>query len=258
MSSCRVAFNITDFRRPGDRDNFVACYNAYTVADYFGLSPLTELALDALGSEFDEILRHSQLRFKNASDWMPGFLSAVCLVWEDVPIQRCHADAGRNNGASSDTSTTTDNGSMKQAGETQENSNAKEAPSNPLEELGLGRVRALFITFVYAARVPLLKNPTFTDFLDANTCPAFALDMFQVMRWTKNFEVLETTSILDDSKSMRSAVRSRHENTQVTTPSFNWQLIMKVVGLFFFVVACYYCLFWPGILILICLIVWCW
>ena len=68
------------------RTNFVTCYEVYTVADYFALSPLTKIALDTLTAEFNSKLGPIQLQYEFASDWLPELCEAIRLVYADTPL----------------------------------------------------------------------------------------------------------------------------------------------------------------------------
>jgi hypothetical protein len=74
--------------KPGTpaKTNFVTCYEVYTVADYFALSPLAKIALDALTAEFDSKLGPIQLQYESSSDWLPELCEAIRLVYADVPL----------------------------------------------------------------------------------------------------------------------------------------------------------------------------
>lgn len=64
----------------------MACYEVYTVADYFALTPLAQLAIDALTAEFDSKLGSIQLQYAPSSDWLPELYDAIRLVYADVPL----------------------------------------------------------------------------------------------------------------------------------------------------------------------------
>ncbi|KAL2144202.1 hypothetical protein VTI28DRAFT_9493 [Corynascus sepedonium] len=63
------------------KTNFVTCYEVYTVADYFGLSAMAQIALDTLSAEFDNLLGPIQLQYESAADWLPELCEAIRRVY---------------------------------------------------------------------------------------------------------------------------------------------------------------------------------
>lgn len=58
----------------------------YTVADYFALSTLAQIALDSLNAEFDSKLGPIQLQYESSADWLPELFDALRLVYTEAPI----------------------------------------------------------------------------------------------------------------------------------------------------------------------------
>ncbi|GAB1316963.1 hypothetical protein MFIFM68171_07173 [Madurella fahalii] len=69
----------------GAKTHFVTCYEVYTVADYFALTTLAEIALDALTAEFDMRLGPIQLQYESCSDWLPELFEAIRMVYAETP-----------------------------------------------------------------------------------------------------------------------------------------------------------------------------
>ncbi|KAK4246817.1 hypothetical protein C7999DRAFT_41797 [Corynascus novoguineensis] len=63
------------------KTNFVTCYEVYTVADYFGLSAMAQIALDTLSAEFDNLLGPIQVHYESAADWLPELCEAIRRVY---------------------------------------------------------------------------------------------------------------------------------------------------------------------------------
>jgi hypothetical protein len=68
------------------KTNFAICYEVYTVADYFALSPLVKIALDTLANDFDYKLGLIQLQYQSSVDWLPELFEAIRLVYADTPL----------------------------------------------------------------------------------------------------------------------------------------------------------------------------
>lgn len=68
------------------RTHLVTCYEVYTVADYFNLSPLAKIALDTLTAEFDAKLGPIQLQYEPSDEWLPELCEAIRLVYADTPV----------------------------------------------------------------------------------------------------------------------------------------------------------------------------
>lgn len=82
-----LACDIASLKPPGTtKTNFVICYEVYTVADYFALTSLARIALDALTAEFDAKLGPIQLQYESSADWFPEFFEAIRLVYADTPL----------------------------------------------------------------------------------------------------------------------------------------------------------------------------
>ncbi|KAL1837793.1 hypothetical protein VTJ49DRAFT_3403 [Mycothermus thermophilus] len=220
-------FDFARFRRPGSLTNLNVYYDVYTAADYFALTPVTKLVLSTLQTEFDEILTHCQLQFKAESNWMPQFLEVVCLLWNDVPIKGCNVDSELSSRPGSGISTTVDINDIERPGKEQKTSDtANEQPSLPPVKWDLTPIRAAFLTFVNSARFFLLRNPTFTHFLDTNACPAFALDMFRAMRLTGDFVVRQSAGEYNNATCVGCAVRLPNQKTMASEkPIFYWPLL---------------------------------
>jgi hypothetical protein len=71
--------------KPGTKTNFVICYEVFTVADYFSMDPLVNIALGALGDELDSKVGPMQLQYE-APDWLDELFEAITLVYQDVPL----------------------------------------------------------------------------------------------------------------------------------------------------------------------------
>ncbi|KAK0610665.1 BTB/POZ protein [Bombardia bombarda] len=146
--------------------NFITCYEVYTVADYFAMSPLADIALDTLKAELDSKLAPLQMQgpaeYHPSSEWFDELFEAIRLIYQDVA-----ANVAYNNS------------------------------SNPASQ-----IRAVIINFIHAARFYFLQNAPFNAFLDGEyrpaaeyggddiavgAPPAFALDMFRAMRTTGDF-----------------------------------------------------------------------
>lgn len=69
----------------GHKTPFVACYEIYTVADFFAVSPLATIALNALRKGFDSNLGPIQLHHKGADKWLPEFLDALRRLYSHDP-----------------------------------------------------------------------------------------------------------------------------------------------------------------------------
>lgn len=67
------------------KTNFVRCYEVYTVADFFALSPLAQIALDTLAAEFNAKLGPIQLQHEPA-DWLPELCDAIRLAYADAVL----------------------------------------------------------------------------------------------------------------------------------------------------------------------------
>ncbi|KAK4164670.1 BTB/POZ protein [Cladorrhinum sp. PSN259] len=62
---------------------FVTCIEVYTVANFFGLDKLAEIAVQTLTSECNAKLPALQLAYDTVTNWLPDFFAAVRLVYAD-------------------------------------------------------------------------------------------------------------------------------------------------------------------------------
>ncbi|KAK3290947.1 uncharacterized protein B0H64DRAFT_331528 [Chaetomium fimeti] len=70
----------------GHKTPFVACYEIYTVADYFIVSPLVTIALNTLDGEFDGKLSPIQIHYKPADEWLGELFDALRLLYTHDPV----------------------------------------------------------------------------------------------------------------------------------------------------------------------------
>ncbi|KAK4113135.1 POZ domain-containing protein [Canariomyces notabilis] len=108
------------------KTHFVTCYEVYTVADYFSLTPLATIALKTLTAEFDAKLGPIQRQYESSSDWLPELFEAIRLVY------------GCGDSAS----------------------------PPPINDLSLTPIHRAFLSFVHTARFYFLQNTEFNRFLD--------------------------------------------------------------------------------------------
>ncbi|OIW26251.1 POZ domain-containing protein [Coniochaeta ligniaria NRRL 30616] len=132
---------------PTRKTQFLTCIEVYTISDYFAMTPLAQIALDTLKSDFDSKTAPMQLSYEPI-DYMDELLDAIRLVYQDIPLTDTNCD----------TNTATSSSSA---------------------------LRTAFVHFVFATRFFFLNNKAFSSFLDST--PVFALDLFRVMRSAADF-----------------------------------------------------------------------
>ncbi|KAK1832921.1 BTB/POZ protein [Podospora conica] len=140
---------------PSTKTNFVTCYQVYTVADFFALDSLTALALATLNAEFDARLPSLQLHYELSPEkpQVPYEPYEAPENWLDDffdTVRLVYQDT-------------------------------------PVSDTGTTPIRTAVTNFTHRARFFFLQNPAFNAFLDSPAAPAFALDMFRIMRGAGDF-----------------------------------------------------------------------
>lgn len=139
--------------RPSAKTNFVTCYEVYTVADFFALDSLTTLALATLNADFDARLAPLQLRHDLSPPKSNDDPHQPTDNWLDdffETVRLVYQDT-------------------------------------PPSDTGTTPIRTAVTNYTHRARFFFLQNAEFNAFLDSPAAPAFALDMFRIMRGAGDF-----------------------------------------------------------------------
>ncbi|KAK0611319.1 BTB/POZ protein [Immersiella caudata] len=67
------------------KTNFVTCYEVFTIADYFAMGALGQIALITLISELEAKLGPMQLQHEPV-DWLDELFDAIKLIYHDIPL----------------------------------------------------------------------------------------------------------------------------------------------------------------------------
>ncbi|KAK4209099.1 BTB/POZ protein [Rhypophila decipiens] len=78
--------DITALRDPTATTNFLICIQVYTVADYFAMQPLANIALDSLSAEFESKLASMQILHEIDPVWLAELVEAIRILYSDMSL----------------------------------------------------------------------------------------------------------------------------------------------------------------------------
>ncbi|KAK3936825.1 POZ domain-containing protein [Diplogelasinospora grovesii] len=194
--------------QPSLKTLFVRCIEVYTIGDYFQMPQLAHFALCTLDTEFDSKLgplqryvfpppgaHPSSSGVDPSAEYLDELLDAIRLLYADLPFSLLTSSSSGPSAPPSGPFASSPprflNSSTPQPPSTfsfQQPDEPETAPtgSGSLElDGGMNKLRMVFVAFIHTARFYFLSHPTFNSFL--NSCPLFALDLFQAMRSSGDF-----------------------------------------------------------------------
>ncbi|KAM7202982.1 BTB/POZ fold [Naviculisporaceae sp. PSN 640] len=77
---------ISSLRRDGAVTNFITSIEVHTIADYFAMDTMVNIALETLYAEFDSKLGPIQLQYEPSDDWIEELFEAIRLVYADISL----------------------------------------------------------------------------------------------------------------------------------------------------------------------------
>ncbi|KAK4441916.1 BTB/POZ protein [Podospora aff. communis PSN243] len=70
---------------PIPKTKFITCYEVFTVADYFAMDPLADIAINALTADLESRLGPMQLQHQ-AVDWLEELFEVIRLIYQHMAI----------------------------------------------------------------------------------------------------------------------------------------------------------------------------